>query len=168
MKTLTIDQFSEMLQANADNLKARLALQMLAFSKKVEAGAKRRFFSDDVPRRNRVRDTSNTRTGGPIGSWYRDYKNAPPTSGLNRGPRSITGNLKRSILSDLKFVGGNPVATISAGKVKNLKYAAAIEFGSPKKNIEPRRFIGRSFDKEYKTFGDRIAKVLLESFGELS
>ena len=36
---------------------------------------------------------------------------------------------------------------ITAGKVRPVVYAAAIEFGYPQRNIDPRMYLGRGIDK---------------------
>ena len=161
--SITGEEFANTLKAGADGLQEKLALKLLAFAKEVEASAKENFVGDDVPRRIRVKNTSHRRNGGPIGSWYRDYSNAPPTSGRLLGPRAITGNLRSSILGELAMVDGNPAAIITAGRVKPVKYAAALEFGVPRKRIEPRMYLGRAFDNHIDDLKDDLKEMLFVS-----
>jgi len=152
---MTPQEFAERLRQGGPNLKKDIGNVLLSLGFKIQAGAARNFTEDDLPEYTRVKDTSNTRTGGKPGTQYSSYLvyedgEKPKAfksgmSGFNVGPRSITGNLRRSLFTKLGEKDGNPAVFITAGVKDPLPYAAAIEFGSPDRNILPRFYIGRAF-----------------------
>ena len=79
-------------------------------------------------------------------------------TGLNVGPRSITGNLRRSLMTKLTKKGSSIEAHITAGLKNPVEYAAALEFGYQR--ILPRFYIGRAFDKVLPTIDPDLQKVL--------
>jgi hypothetical protein len=152
---MTPEELSKKLRTSSKQLKKDVGNVLLSLGFKIQAGAVRNFTDDDLPEYTRVTDTSKSRTGGKIGTVYSSYKimekgEKPKAfksgmSGFNVGPRSITGNLRRSLFTKLGSIKGNPTVFITAGVKDKLSYAAAIEFGSPEKNILPRFYIGRSY-----------------------
>lgn len=79
-------------------------------------------------------------------------------SGLNVGPRSITGNLRRSLMTKMTKKGSNLEAHITAGVKTPVEYAAALEFGYQK--ILPRYYIGRAFDEVLPTIDPELRNLL--------
>tara|TARA_B100000427_G_scaffold111501_2_gene92446 strand:- start:17329 stop:17739 length:411 start_codon:yes stop_codon:yes gene_type:complete len=114
---MTGEQFADNLRNGANGLNEYLALKLLSLGNKIWAASQENF-------------TGNT-----------------GESGYLIGPRSITGNLRGSINADVVLTPTGPELMITAGKVKPVLYAAAIEFGAPKRNIEERMFIGRAFEE---------------------
>ena len=171
------EEFAKQLRAGADDLQHRVFRFLEAYAKQVHGSAIDNFHKeDDRPRIARKRDTRpgrltkgrnprpvKYRTGGPIGSIYRTYKNAPNTSGYMKGPRNLTNNLMGSIMGEASFTDGKPSATISAGKVKPVKYAAAIEYGYPARKIQPRMFIGRAIAEHADSIPEDLKDVIFVS-----
>ena len=143
--SMTGEEFAARLRDGADDLHDHVMGILTAFANDVEESAKENFVIDDLPRRPSKKF-----------GFYRDYRNASDISGYLKGPRNINNNLFGSILGESAIVDGMPSAIITAGKVKPLKYAAAIEYGRPEVNIEPRMFIGRAMNKHI----DEIPKFL--------
>lgn len=172
--SITGEEFAKRLRSGADGLMERLGRELEAFAKEVHGSAQENFVGNDLKRLRRVRDTTPGRptkgrrprpvkykTGGPIGSMYQTYKNASSKSGFMKGPRSITGNLRGSIMGEVGIIDGKPAAIITAGKVKPVKYAAAIEFGSPKNKIQPRMYLSRAFDLHIDKIPDEFREMLI-------
>ena len=134
--SMTGEEFAARLRDGADDLHDHVMGILTAFANDVENSAKSNFVIDDLPRRPSKKF-----------GFYRDYRKASSASGYLKGPRNLNNNLMGSILGESAIVDGMPAAIITAGKVKPLKYAAAIEYGRPEVNIEPRMYIGRAMDK---------------------
>ena len=114
---MTGEQFADNLRNGANGLNEYLARVLLTIGNKAIANSQENF-------------TGNT-----------------GDSGYLMGPRSITGNLRASLNADLVLSSGTPELMITAGKVRPVVYAAAIEFGYPQRNIDPRMYLGRGIDK---------------------
>ena len=147
--SMTGEEFAARLRDGADSLQNHVMGVLTAFANEVEASAKENFVGDDLPRRPSKKF-----------GFYRDYRKASSESGYLKGPRNITNNLFGSVLGESAIVDGMPAAIITAGKVKPVKYAAAIEYGRPEVNIEPRMFIGRAMDKHIDEIPDFLRDLL--------
>ena len=147
--SMTGEEFAARLRDGADGLQDHVMGILTAFANDVENSAKSNFVIDDLPRRPSKKF-----------GFYRDYRKASGISGYLKGPRNINNNLFGSILGESAIVGGMPAAIITAGKVKPVKYAAAIEYGRPEVNIEPRMFIGRAMDKHIDEIPDFLRDLL--------
>ena len=171
--SITGEEFAKRLRSGADGLMERLGRELEAFAKEVHGSAQENFVGNDL-KTERVRDTTPGRltkgrrprpvkykSGGPIGSMYESYKDASSISGFMKGPRSITKNLRGSIMGEVGIIDGKPAAIITAGKVKPVKYAAAIEFGSPKNKIQPRMYLSRAFDLHIDKIPDEFREMLI-------
>lgn len=93
------------------------------------------------------------------GSALENFTSKTGDSGYLIGPRSITNNLRGSITASLIMTQSGPEMIVTAGKVKHIKYAAALEFGAPQKNIQPRMYIGRAMEKHL----NEIPEILKDS-----
>ena len=153
------EEFADRLRAGANGLQEHLARVLIAFGQESVSEAQMNFTPNDLKKIPRKRNTSNTRTGGAVGSVYRPHVKTP-NSGYMVGPRAITGNLRASLNADLVLENNGPKLMITAGKKNPVKYAAAIEFGYPARNIEPRMYLGRGIDEASNTLPGNLSQVL--------
>ena len=128
--SLSGKEFAENLRNGADGLNERLARVLLKIGLKSVAEAQENF------------------TG----------KNGP--SDYLIGPRAITGNLRASLNADLVIKKDGPILFVTAGKVKPIKYAAALEFGFPQRNLEPRLYLSRGIDKATKQLPEKLNNAI--------
>ena len=157
--SITGEEFAQRLRDGANGLQEHLAKVLLAFGLDAVANAQDNFSGDDLPRIPRKRDTSKSKTGGPKGSSRRVHIKTG-NSGYMMGPRAITGNLRSSLNADLVLENSGPVLVITAGKVKPVQYAAALEFGYPQRNIEPRMYLGRGIADASEHLPGNISEVV--------
>ena len=128
--SLSGKEFAENLRNGAEGLNERLARVLLKIGLKSVAEAQENFTGKDGPS---------------------DYL---------IGPRAITGNLRASLNADLVLKNDGPELFITAGKVKPIKYAAALEFGVPQRNLRPRLFLGRGIDKVTNKLPEKLGNVI--------
>ena len=141
---MTPQEFEDQLRSGAKNLRTVLARKLLSHAIEISGNAKANFTGDDLPR---------TKTGNRI--WVKTGN-----SGYNGGPRAITGNLRASIEGTLVKQGGEISAVITAGKSTPIVYAAALEFGYPARNLEPRLYIGRAFEEQKQLIEPDLSDLL--------
>tara|TARA_R100000329_G_scaffold147678_1_gene135582 strand:- start:1827 stop:2282 length:456 start_codon:yes stop_codon:yes gene_type:complete len=126
--SMTPEEFAKAIKDTKQKLMKQTSAIMLEVGFKGVKHAKRNFTKNDLKR---------AKNGG----WIHKKTAA---SGYNVGPRSLTGNLRRSISAKLSVNKGDVLAHVTAGIKKPVKYAAAIEYGYPPKNILPRFYITRA------------------------
>jgi hypothetical protein len=139
-------EFSELLRTAEGRIQKQLAKKLYKSLTDITRAAARNFTGDDLPDVKRVRNTSKSRTGGPVGSTYKKWVSTG-NSGFLVGPRAITGHLRRSISQKLSISNGKIRGFVTAGIKEPVAYAAALEYGSPKRNIAPRLYIGKAVMK---------------------
>ena len=147
---MTLEEFEEQLRSGQQNFKTFAYRRIQAHMFESEANAKDNFTGDDLPR-NKDGERIWIKTGN---------------SGYRVGPRNITNNLRGSISGNVALINDEVVGSITAGKIKPIVYAAAIEFGLPSRNIMPRMYIGRAFEEQKKHIEPRLKDLLqLAIFG---
>ena len=159
---MTPEEFEDQLRSGVDNLKTYAYRRIQEHMFEIEGNAKDNFKGNDLTR---------SKSGRLIRSRWDPVAKKSVTivtgnSGYRVGPRNITENLIGSIAGRVALVKDEVVGTISAGKVKPVVYAAAIEFGLPSRNILPRMYIGRAFEEQQKHIEPRLKDLLtLAIFG---
>jgi hypothetical protein len=145
---MTPEEFSELLRKAGSELKAHAGARLLENGLEIVGLAMENFTGDDLPRIKRGKYA-----GEPAYSRYnKETKKmeriVTGNSGYMVGPRAINGNLRSSL--DARLHAGNNEITvqITAGKKNPVVYAAALEFGMPERNLLPRLYLGRAFQKQ--------------------
>ena len=143
---MTPEQFSEMIQDSQNKLLKETAKSLYDIAGKTIAKAMRNFTGDD---RLTVTRTRNTKRGQKGSTYRSDYIAGhyivSSNTGYMKGPRAITGNLRRSLTTKFNMqTKGVLEATIQAGFGEAIRYAAPLEYGAPSRNIVPRLYIGRA------------------------
>tara|TARA_Y100001963_G_scaffold159863_1_gene265798 strand:+ start:46 stop:501 length:456 start_codon:yes stop_codon:yes gene_type:complete len=133
---MTPDEFSSLLRGAHKTLKTEAAATLLAHGMEIVGNAMENFTGDDLPRIKK----------GKYAGEPRFIKTA--NSGYLVGPRSINGYLRSSLDSRLEVKDDEIIAHITAGKKHPVVYAAALEYGYPARNLQPRMYIGRAFLKQ--------------------
>ena len=148
---------SDKIRGDKDNLRRELRKAMLAIGFKIQRNAAGLFTDDDLPVYRRKRNTSRGNRGSEYRAYYvmtgpKGKRRSEPfksgNSGDSVGPRSITGNLRRSIFARLgeDTDDGLEKLYISAGLKNPVPYAKTLEFGDPDRNILPRLFLFRGIE----------------------
>lgn len=156
MTTLTPQEFEDQLRSGAKNLRTILAVKLLSHATEIVGNAKANFTGDDLPR---------SKTGRRMYSRYdkttkKSIAIRTGNSGYMVGPRNITTNLQSSIEGSIVKQGSEISAVVTAGKSTPIVYAAALEFGYPARNLEPRLYIGRAFEEQKQLIEPDLSDLL--------
>ena len=159
---MNIQEFSDFLATAEGRLIRETGASLYEIAGQIINLAMKNFTGDD---RLDVKRTRNTKRGQKGSSYRSDYIAGhyivSNNTGHMKGPRAITGNLRRSLTTKFNLSDpGRLQVTIQAGMGAPIAYAAPLEYGAPSRNILPRLYLGRAV---MKVKDETVNKELLNS-----